>query len=146
MVVCLRTHLKCERQTDRLRSRQTERQTDIDRHRDRETDKQRQTERKIGTVNERKENTHVCTCQHTCIYESANDKTVYSRDRAMAYRYFPDGDGAAVRLFDDDGRMLLVPVPQWDQVTSVTSREDDVLVCGYPRSGICCLARNFPSL
>ena len=54
----------------------------------------------------------------------------------MAFRYVPDGNGEMVRLYDDDGRILHMPIPYWNRATLMPSREDDVLLCTYPSSGI----------
>ena len=57
------------------------------------------------------------------------------RKKKMSYRYIPDGNGATIRLWDDDGRLLFAKIPQFNAVTQTASREDDVMICGYPRSG-----------
>ncbi|KAK7093250.1 sulfotransferase 1B1-like isoform X2 [Littorina saxatilis] len=54
------------------------------------------------------------------------------------YRYVPDGNGETLRLFESDGRVL--PTHQvlthWHEVTNMASRQDDVLLCGYAKSGV----------
>ncbi|KAK7093972.1 sulfotransferase 1B1-like [Littorina saxatilis] len=54
-----------------------------------------------------------------------------------AYRTFLDGQGRPIKLYDNDGRLLVShgPVVNWHDVTAMTSRDDDVLLCGYPKSG-----------
>lgn len=55
----------------------------------------------------------------------------------MSYRRIPDGDGHSITLFDRDGRLFLTQrmLKTWLPMTHMTSRDDDVLICAYPKSG-----------
>ena len=53
----------------------------------------------------------------------------------MSFRYFPDGNGDTMKVYDVDGRLTPLPCPTWHTITQVTSRDDDVLICSYPKSG-----------
>ena len=79
---------------------------------------------------------HMCTCLNVCVYECVLDSSTY---RSMAYRYFPDSNGATIKWYEDDGRLTHVPILQWNALTQLTSRDDDVLLCSYSRSGNCFL-------
>ncbi|KAK7475945.1 hypothetical protein BaRGS_00032834, partial [Batillaria attramentaria] len=45
-----------------------------------------------------------------------------------------DGNGSSITLFEYNGRLLTGPPRHWHDITNMTSRPDDVLICGYPKS------------
>ncbi|KAL8557944.1 hypothetical protein ACOMHN_006133 [Nucella lapillus] len=53
-------------------------------------------------------------------------------------RRYLDGEGQPMVLHEWDGRVFISnKVAQvWNEVSTLASREDDVLICGYPKSGI----------
>lgn len=70
---------------------------------------------------------YICDCQHLQERQCAN----------MSYRRIPDGDGHSITLFDRDGRLFLTHrvLKTWHPLTHMASRDDDVLICAYPKSG-----------